>query len=159
VEVKKSRVVSPGVTTHLSARVINSAGRPLNKIPVAFNGDGSAGLIVGTPTLSSNAQGFVQTDVIVPNTPVTYTVTLSAGTVSTPFTITAASGGPSGSSQFFVVDGDGQLVPEFFTTPLGHRPTVKAVDPAGNPKKDVDVSFAVTAGNGNVTAHTAVPTD
>ena len=133
----------------LIARVLASNGQPVFNLPVTFTTDPANGLVINSPNQTTNADGYVQTTVTVPSAAGTYIVTLTAGAVSTTFTLTVpgtGGGGGGGSSQVTIASGDGQVVLEFFssTFPL----TVKVTDTNGKPLPNAAVAFSVTAGNG-----------
>ena len=90
----------------------------------------------------------------------TYTVTLTAGTANTSFTINVpgkgGSGGtgPGGVTQVFIISGNGELVAANSFT-LEDPLTVLVTDVNGNPLNGVAVNFNVTSGTGYITNPTA----
>ncbi len=85
----------------LIARVLNAAGQPIFNLPVSFAADANsaaAGLVVATPNATTNADGYVQTTVTAPTAPGIYSVILTAGTVTSTFSLTVACSGTTCSS-------------------------------------------------------------
>lgn len=141
----------------LIARVLDAQGRPVFNLPVTFTADPanpSTGAVISNPNAVTNAEGYVQTTVTLPAAPGMYTIRLTAGTSTTPFTLTipgtGGGGGGGGNSQVNIVSGDGQLIQEFSFTPLTDPLTIRVTDTSGNPLPNIPVTFAVTAGTGLV---------
>ena len=99
----------------LKAQVLDLTGRPIFNLPVNFTTDANNGIVITTPNPTTNADGFVQTTIVAPAVQGTYTVTLTAGTANTTFTITVpgagGSGGtgPGGISQVTIATENGQV--------------------------------------------------
>jgi uncharacterized protein (TIGR03437 family) len=154
------QVVKSGTTPlPLIARVLDSAGRPLNNIAVSFQTDAGNGVTINTPSQATNGDGYVQTTVTLPTVPGTYTITLTAGGATTTYNLTvpgaSGGGGPPGTiQQVTIVKGDGQMVQAYPTqssTLLGGQPlTLKVTDQSGAPLKNVPVAFSITSGVGNI---------
>ncbi len=98
----------------LRAQVVDAVGNPVYAVPVSFTGD--ATLTFSGASVQTNAEGYVQANVTVGNTPGTFPVTLTAGsggnTATTTFVLTIP-GGPSqpgqGPSQITIVSANGHL--------------------------------------------------
>jgi uncharacterized protein (TIGR03437 family) len=145
----------------LIAQVLDLTGRPIFNLPTAFTVPSSSGVVIANPAPTTNANGWVETTIVAPKVQGTFTVTLTAGTANTSFTINVpgkgGSGGtgPGGVTQMFIVSGDGQLVAtdsSTFADPL----TVLVTDVNGNPLNGVGVSFNVTSGDGFVGGQSTV---
>jgi uncharacterized protein (TIGR03437 family) len=152
-----------GAALPLIARVLDPAGRPVNNATATFSTDAGNGVTIVTPTQPTNGDGYVQTAVTLPNTPGTYTITLTVGGASIPFTITVPGAGCgsncTGFQQVTAIHGDGQMVLFGGSTSLGGQPlTIKVTDPNGKPLTNVPVAFAITAGAGNL-VNTSTGTD
>ncbi len=156
-----NQTVAQGKTSlPLIARVLDLTGRPIFNLPVNFTTDPASGVVINTPSPTTNADGYIQTTVTAPAVQGTYTITLSAGTANTTFTInvpgtggSTGGGGTGGVTQVSIVSGDGQLVQAGFTTNLGgigDDLTVLVTDVNGVPLPGVIVDFEVTSGTGNV---------
>ncbi len=164
IQFNNNQLVSAGGTSNpLIARVLDANGVPVFNLPVTFSTDSvsaAAGLIINTPTPTTNADGYVQTTASMPPTPGTYTITLTAGLATTTFTVTVPGGstggtGPGGgtTSQVSIASGDGQLIAESFNTGLlatANPLTIYVTDANGNPLPNVTVAFSVTSGPGAV---------
>ncbi len=150
------QTLAPGSTSlPLIARVLDGTGRPIYNLTVTFTVDPASGVIVNSPSGVTNGDGFVQTTITMPATPGVYTVTLTAGTASVPFTVTipnpgggGGGGGGGGINQVTVFSGDGQLVEGFsvFAQPL----TILVTDTTGKPLQGIPVTFTLTAGDLNI---------
>ncbi len=148
------QTVAQGATSlPLIAQVLDITGRPIFDQPVSFTVANSSGVVINTPTPTTNANGWVETTIVAPATEGTYTVTLTAGIANTSFTINvpgkggASGGGQGGVTQVFINTGNGQLVGAGTTTFLDPL-TVLVTDVAGAPLAGVSVSFSVTSGTG-----------
>jgi hypothetical protein len=167
VQYNSNQTVAQGATSlPLIAQVLDITGRPVFNLPVTFTTPAGNGVVINTPTSTTNANGYVQTTIVAPATQGTYTVTLTAGTANTSYTITVpgtggTSGtGPGGVSQVTIIGGNGQLVASGIATgSSGCNGTVQAGDPLavlvtdvnGVPLSGVLVNFSVTSGTGNLT--------
>ena len=167
------QTINPGGTSlPLIARALGGAGLPVFNTAGTFTVDSLSGLIVNTPNVTTGADGYGQTTVSVPvggaSCPngvcvVTYTL----GGASTTFSINVPGSGPTGgnpggggtptSSQVIITSGQGQLVQAgsgSAVLPL----SIEVTDANGVPLANVPVSFAVTSGNGQISA-TSLLTD
>jgi uncharacterized protein (TIGR03437 family) len=144
----------------LVARVLDLSGIPVFNQQVQFTTASGNGVVINTPTPTTNADGYVQTTITAPATQGTYTITLSIGTANTTFTINVpgvggtGGPGPNGVTQVTVVTGNGKLVETGFGTQGDGDPlTVLVTDVNGKPLPGVTVAFNVTSGTGNVVAY------
>ena len=144
--------VAPGATSApLIGQVIDSVGRPVNGVPVCFSADPNSGLTVSAPSQVTNADGWVQTTIVAPATAGPYNVTLGVGAAcpnpgslfSTTFTINVG-GSTTGSSQFSIYAGNGQLLRQFNSTTQTEPLTVKITNTDGTPVVGAPVTWAVT---------------
>ena len=117
IQYHNNQTVAQGTTSlPLAARVLDLTGRPIFNLPVTFTTDAGNGIVINSPSPTTNADGYVQTTITTPAVQGTYTITLTAGTANTTYTITvpgtggSSGGGPGGVSQVFIVTGNGQLV-------------------------------------------------
>jgi len=157
-------ITANGMTSlPLIAQVLTAQGLPVFGQSATFTTDSSTGLVINTPTATTNAQGFVRTTVSVPTAGAACasgicTVTLTVGGASTTFTVTVpasntgggnnggngGNGGNNTSSQMTIISGDGQLIPSGFgnvpTLPL----TVMVTDANGKPLPNQTVNFTTT---------------
>jgi len=164
VQYNANQTVAQGATSlPLVAYVLDVTGRPIFNLPVQFTTPAGNGMTINNPNPTTNANGYVQTTVIAPSAQGTYTVTLTAGTANTSFTITVpgtggtTGTGPNGISQVTIVGGNGQLVPQGTSNTVGIECpnagdplTVLVTDVNGVPLPGVAVTFAVTSGTGTV---------
>jgi uncharacterized protein (TIGR03437 family) len=161
IQFNNNLTVAQGTTSApLVARVLDLSGIPVFNQQVQFTTDPTKGVIINTPNPTTNADGYVQTTITAPATQGTYTITLSAGTANTTFTINVpgvgGSGGPgpNGVTQVTVVTGNGKLVETGFGTQGDGDPlTVLVTDVNGKPLPGVTVAFNVTSGTGNVVSY------
>jgi uncharacterized protein (TIGR03437 family) len=150
-----------GISAPLLAQVLDANGFPVFGVTTSFTTDSTNGATIANAAPVTNANGFVSTTVTIPDVGGTYTITLSAGSASTTFTIVVPGGvgGPTGSgnSQVQIVAGNGQLFQEDTSTQFpGYVPlTLKVTDTNGNPMPNVQVSFAFGPGTGTGTG--AIP--
>jgi len=165
VQFNTTQTVAQGATSlALIAQVLDITGRPVFNLPVSFTTPAGSGIVINTPNPTTNANGYVQTTIVAPAAQGTYTITLTAGTANTSYTINVpgtggTSGtGPGGVSQVTIVGGNGQLVGSAFTQPNGCNGTSFTGDPLavlvtdvnGVPLSGVSVNFSVTSGTGNL---------
>lgn len=159
IQFNNNLTVSQGATSApLVARVLDLSGRPIFNLPVTFTTDPSNGVVINTPTPTTNADGYVQTTITAPAAAGTFTITLTAGTANTTFTITvpvvgctSCGTGPNGVTQVTIVTGNGKLIETGFSTQGDGDPlTVLVTDVNGKPLQGVSVNFNVTSGTGNV---------
>lgn len=166
IQYNNNQTVAQGETSlPLAARVLDLTGRPVFNLPVTFTTDAGNGIVINSPSPTTNADGYVQTTITAPAVQGTYTITLTAGTANTTYTITvpgkggSGGGGPGGVSQVFIVTGNGQLVRAGVSTGSsgnGDHLTVLVTDINGVPLSGVGVAFNVTSGSGNLaTVYTA----
>jgi uncharacterized protein (TIGR03437 family) len=163
IQYNSNQTVAQGATSlPLIAQVLDLTGRPIFNLPVSFTTPASNGIVINTPTPTTNANGFVQTTIVAPATQGTYTITLTAGTANTTYTITVpnpgggTTTGPGGVSQVTIVTGNGQLVPQGYSTVngcIGDPLTVLVTDVNGVPLPGVAVNFSVTSGTGNLATY------
>ncbi len=158
------QVVKPGATPlPLIAIVLDAGGHPVNNATATFSTDAGNGVTINTPTQPTNGDGYAQTTVTLPPTPGTYTITLTVGGASIPFTITIPGAGCgsncTGFQQVTAIHGDGQMVLFGGSTSLGGQSLViRVTDANGKALKNVPVAFAITAGAGNL-VNTSAGTD
>ncbi len=166
VQYNSTQTVAQGATSlPLIAQVLDLTGRPIFNLPVTFTTPSGNGIVINSPTPTTNANGYVQTTITAPATQGTYTVTLTAGTANTSYTITVpgtggtGGTGTGGTSQISIVSGNGQLVAAGFSTSSGScNGTLQTGDPLavlvtdvnGVPLSGVLVTFSVTSGTGNL---------
>jgi uncharacterized protein (TIGR03437 family) len=164
IQSNSTQTVAQGATSlPLIAQVLDLTGRPIFNLPVSFTTPASNGIVITTPTPTTNANGFVQTTVVAPAVQGTYTITLTAGTANTSFTITVPQvgggtgpTGPGGVSQVTIVTGNGQLIPQGYSTSNGCNGdplTILVTDVNGVPLPGVSVSWSVTSGTGNLATY------
>jgi uncharacterized protein (TIGR03437 family) len=149
----------------LIAQVLDLTGRPVFNLPVNFTTPSTNGIAISNPSPVTNANGYVSTIITAPALQGTYTITLTAGTANTSFTITVPGTGttgptgPSGIQQVTIVSGNGQLVPSNFSsenfsyvtnTCIGDPLTILVTDVNGVPIPNVQVNWSVTSGTGSV---------
>lgn len=156
-----NQTVSQGaISAPLVARVLDLTGRPIFNLPVNFTTDPSNGVVINTPSPTTTADGYVQTTITAPAAQVTATITLSAGTANTTFTINVpgvggtGGPGPNGVTQVTIVTGNGKLVETGFSSQGDGDPlTVLVTDVNGKPLAGVAVNFNVTSGTGNLVTY------
>ncbi len=163
IQYNSNLTVAQGATSlPLMAQVLDLTGRPVFNLPVSFSTTAGNGIVINTPNPTTNANGFVQTTIVAPAVQGTYTITLTAGTANTSFIITVPGAGgtggpgPGGVTQVFIVSGNGQLIPQGYSTSngcLGDPLTVLVTDVNGVPLPGVAVTFAVTSGTGNLATY------
>jgi uncharacterized protein (TIGR03437 family) len=160
VQFNSNQTVAQSATSlPLIAQVLDITGRPVFNLPVTFTTTAGNGIVINTPTPTTNANGYVSTTIVAPAAQGTYTVTLTAGTANTSYTIVVPGvggnpgTGPTGISQVTIVSGDGQLVASGHNTLvgcLGDFLTVLVTDVNGVPLPGQPVTFSVTSGTGSV---------
>jgi len=165
IQFNSTQTVAQGATSlPLIAQVLDVTGRPVFNLPVSFTTPAGNGIVINNPNPTTNANGYVQTTTTAPAVQGAYTVTLTAGTANTSYTINVpgvggTSGtGPGGISQVTIVGGNGQLVGAGFSTLNGCNGTAFTGDPLavlvtdvnGVPLAGVSVNFSVTSGTGNL---------
>jgi len=148
-----NQTLTAGATSlPLVIRALDSTGKPAAGASVAWT-TAALGASIQAATTTTNAEGYALATVIAPTTTGPFTVTATiAGSLLATFTLTvttgAAGGGPAGG--IAIVSGNGQVVREFMPTA---EPLVVAVkDTAGNPIPSATVDFAITSGQGTLTA-------
>ena len=126
IQFNTNQTVAQGATSlPLVAEVLDLTGRPIFNLPVSFTTPAGNGITINNPNPTTNANGWVQTTLVAPAVQGTYTITLTAGTANTSFTINVpGSGGtsgtgPNGVSQVTIITGNGQLVASNFSTQNG----------------------------------------
>lgn len=159
-------VAQSATSLPLIAQVLDLTGRPIFNLQVNFTTPAGNGIVINTPSPTTNANGFVQTTITAPAAAGTYTITLTAGTANTSYTINvpgqggSSGGAPGGVSQVNIISGDGQLVASNTSTATGASVTtgcsgdpltVQVTDTTGAPLSGVLVTFSVTSGTGSVT--------
>lgn len=153
-----------GTSKALLAKVLDAGGIPVFGQSVTFTTDPSNGLVINSPSPTTNTRGSVSSTVTVPTTGASCpqgvcTITLTAGSATTTFTVTVPSSsgtgtGPGGttSSQVQIYSGDGQLLQS--GTGIGGNGAVAdplvvlVTDANGKPLPNVPVSFSASAGAG-----------
>jgi uncharacterized protein (TIGR03437 family) len=157
-----NQTVAQGATSlPLIAQVLDVTGRPIFNEPVTFIVASGSGVVINTPSPTTNANGWVETTIVAPAVEGTYTVTLTAGTANTSFTINVpgigGSGGtgPGGVTQMFIVSGNGELILANSSTDQDPM-TVLVTDVSGKPLNGVAVTFTLTSGTGQVGAQSGV---
>ena len=146
-----------GVAKTIITRVLDGLGRPVFNLPVTHSVPSDSGVELTNPDTVTNADGYVSTGVTIPDAPGVYTVTVIAGAATTSYTFTVpeqGGGTPGGPQRVTIVGGDGQLVQQFFATPIWQPLAIQVVDPNGSPQADVPVTFSVVEGSGNLTVPT-----
>jgi uncharacterized protein (TIGR03437 family) len=164
-EFNNFQTVQEGATSlPLVARLLDNQQRPVYAAAATFSVDAASGVTVNSPNVTSDSQGYVQSTVTMPMTAGPYTITLTAGGISTTFTVNVpcpagsttcgngggggggGSGGGGAQQQVTITAGDGQLLNDEFgstATPL----TILVTDTSGNPLPNISVSFTVTSAN------------
>lgn len=161
-----NQTVAQGATSlPLVARVLDLSGRPIFNQQVSFTAPSGSGFSFSNPTPTTNADGYVETTVVAPNSQGTYTITITAGAANASYTINVpgvggGSGGGTGTvNQVTIVSGNGQLIQSGSTTYLtGNSLTILVTDVNGVPLPGVAANFAVTSGTGYI-ANPSVVTD
>jgi uncharacterized protein (TIGR03437 family) len=134
----------------LIVRVLDSFGRPVMGVPVAYTS--SSGLVqVQGGNQVTDGQGYALVNVTAPATPGTYIVTANSGGASSGITAnftlsvgtTSGPGGGNGAVQ--IVGGNGQVIPEFALS--GENFVVKVTDANGKPVPNTSVTFTIPAGS------------
>ncbi|MBL8177890.1 MAG: hypothetical protein JNK48_24650 [Bryobacterales bacterium] len=135
----------------LTVRVVDSAGHPLQGVPVTFATSAFGAFIVSGANSNTGANGVAQAVVLAPSNFGAFTVTATAGfgagiSLNTTFTLTVGSGvsGPTG--LVAVRGGNGQVIRETAVTPEALRVIVR--DSSGNPVPGAVVTWSVTTSNG-----------
>jgi len=153
VTLNTTQTVAPGATSAaLIAYATDSLGRPVYNQQVCFSTDASTGLLIASPSQTTNSHGGVQTYLTAPSAQGAYHVTLGfgpCGSASTFSTYTINVGTTSGqptSSQISIYTGNGQLIRQFTSAlqPL----TVKILNLDGSPIAGAPVVFTLTGGPG-----------
>ncbi len=154
-----------GAAKTLFAYVTDPLGRPIYNQQVTFTTDSaSSAATISNASLATNADGFVQADVTVPNVAGTYTITLTAGGATGAFTLTVPSTGGNGGNggdpeappRMTIYRGNGQLIADGNANPIWAPLTVKVVDQSGNPQGGVTVNFTLLEGYGQPFPNAAV---
>lgn len=143
-----------GTTLPLITRVLDGLGRPVFNQTVVHSVEAGSPVVIANPEVVTNADGFVQTTVTVPDSPGIYTINVRAGSATTTYTVVvpeSGGGAPGGPQLISILSGDGQLVQEFNATSIYHPLKVKIVNNQGQPLAGVPVTFQVVEGNGNLT--------
>ncbi len=144
-------LTSGGAAKKLMFRVTDALGRPVFNQPVTFTSSSSDAVLSNSSTLTTS-DGYAETGYVVPNTPGTYTVAVTAGGANTTFTITVpgagGGGGATGPNLMSVYSGNGQVVKEFSPIPEWSPLVTKVVDANGVPVAGVPVTFSVIQGTG-----------
>jgi len=152
-----------GTSRSLLATVLDAGGIPVFGQSVSFTTNPSDGLVINSPSPTTNSRGQVSSTVTVPTTGASCpqgvcTITLTAGAATTTFTVTVATSGAgtgtggSTSSQVQIYSGDGQLLQA--GTGIGGNGAVAdplvvlVTDANGKPLPNVPVSFSASAGQG-----------
>lgn len=166
--INASQTLAPGATTVLTGQVLDSVGRPVMGAAATFSTDGTSGIAITNPVVTTTSGGWAQTTVTAPAVAGNYTVTLTSGSLSGTFSLSVnapGSGGNTGGNtpKMSIYAGDGELLRQNQSTngTDTHVPlTVKIVDENGNPLPDVTVAFGVeTGGLGYVVARNQGLTD
>ena len=141
---------------------MNAEGLPLANVPVQFAT--TTGSTLSTPTATTDQRGYAQTTVTIPSTAANgaQTFTAAAGGQQVTFTInvgtdTGTGGGGTGGTPTGVLQilrGQGQIIGQGYVT---NQPfTVVAKDAAGNPIKNVPITWSVAQGSGTLVTVTNV---
>ncbi len=138
-------------TLPLVVRVVDSAGKPLQNVPVTFTTTAPGAFIVSGASTSTGANGTAQAVVLAPSTLGSFAVTATAGfgtgvSVTTNFTITVGTGTSGPTGLVGIRGGNGQVIRETAVTPELLRVVVR--DSAGNPVPGAVVTWSVTTANG-----------
>ncbi|MEP6960637.1 MAG: hypothetical protein ABI995_01060, partial [Acidobacteriota bacterium] len=103
----------------------------------------------------TNADGYVETNVTIPNEPGIYTIAVAAGAATTNYTLTVperSGGTPGGPQLITIASGDGQILQEFNSTPFWAPLTARVVNANGIPIANASVHFTITDGSGVLTS-------
>ncbi|MCO4793399.1 MAG: Ig-like domain-containing protein, partial [Bacteriovoracaceae bacterium] len=116
-------------------------------LQVTFTEQTSAGLLIQTPVLNTDLDGYARTSIIAPLFP--YTDAVVNGTIDgyadpTPFTVTVK----LGAHHFLLTQGNSQSA--VVNQAVALNPMVRVVDITGTPVPNWDVVVTVTSGNGSV---------
>ncbi len=151
-----------GVAQSIITQVLDGLGRPVFNLPVTHSVASDSGVELTNPQTVTNADGYVETGVTIPDAPGVYTVTVVAGAATTSYTFTVpeqGGGTPGGPQRVSIAGGDGQLIQQFYATPIWQPLTVLVVDTNGEPQAGVPVTFSVVDGSGNLTSPTTTTND
>jgi hypothetical protein len=131
----------------LAVRVTDAFGNPVSGVAVAFAATAGGGS-VSAATVTTNAQGFARTGLVLGTVAGANLVTATAaGLPAATFTATAVAGPAATMTK---TAGDGQTY--IARNGLLVRPEVRVADAHGNPVQGVPVTFAVTGGGGNISS-------
>lgn len=142
----------------LVMRAVDSTGRGIANLPVAFNTLAS-GAVVNPQTATTDADGYAQTTVLAPSALGPFNVTATAGaviTVASTFNLTVGSGSAGPTGGISIVSGNGQVIRETAITPSNL--TIVVRDTQGNPIPNAAVNWNISSGGGNI-ASTQTYTD
>ncbi|HYO80189.1 MAG TPA: Ig-like domain-containing protein [Bryobacteraceae bacterium] len=146
-----------GTTTQpLVLRAIDANGLPVSNVQVTFAGP--SGVTIGSPTVTTNAEGYASTVVALPanaTSAITVTGTV-AGQAPVQFTITPGDprlpgvGSNLTRTGLQIVAGQGQAVPQFFSTSGQEPMRVRLTDAQGNPIPDAQITWQIVQGAGSL---------
>lgn len=153
---------------NLIARALDIAGRPVKGATVTFT-TANAAVVLATPNVITNADGFAQTAVTVPATAGVYTITGQSGPASQPYTINVGTstgggggntgGGGSTAAGLTILSGQGQVFRGTLdnTYLAGFEPlVVQLLDSAGNPIPNANLSWTSSSPSGSVVVTSTV---
>ena len=137
----------------LVVRVVDANGNPLAGVPVSFS-TSTPGISFSSAGVFSDNLGNASTTVT-GTTAGTVTINVTAGTLSSSFTINiATSGGGTGgnsSGGFSIVAGQGQVVPSSTRASFaGSLLTVQLLDQSGAPMPNQSIVFTLQSGQGTL---------
>jgi uncharacterized protein (TIGR03437 family) len=148
--------IAPNVTSApLVVKVIDATGRPLTGVQVTFGSTG-VGVTISKPVASTDTLGNAVTTVSAATTQ-TVTVNVTAGTLTTAFTVNIGTvgtgGGPGGGlGGIFIVSGQGEIIDEQQRTNAadGTSMVVQLNDSTGTPIQGATIVFTFQSGSGTV---------
>ena len=137
----------------LVVRILDSFGRPVAGVPVAFTSASSLLQLQGANQVT-DGQGYALTYATAPTAAGTYTVTANSGVPGSGITANFAlsvgtavtPGGGNGAIQ--IVSGNGQVIPEFALS--AENFVVRVTDTNGQPVANTTVTFSIPAGSGTL---------
>lgn len=140
----------------LVAQVLGSNNIPLSGVQVQFQAAGATGTLSAASAITGS-DGYALVYFTAGDTFGTTTVTATAGSVSTNFSLNISSTAQSSGPTLTIVSGQGQLMTEETSTQLGSQYgsplQVLATDMNGNPIGGLAVTFSVPAGDGTIQAN------
>ncbi len=136
-------------------KVIDAQGRPLAGVQVTFSNSG-IGVTGASSSVLTDSLGNAVTTVAAPTTQ-TVIVNVTAGTLTTTFTVNVGTtgggggGGGGGLGGLFIVSGQGSVITEQQSTAVTGIPMVVQLnDATGNPSQGANIVFTFQSGSGTL---------